>query len=124
MPDEAGYPTEWELQRVSEWPWGDYVGLCDFLRVGVWKYADMGAFTVEDAEDEFAHTPIKRLFLDTGGWSGNESIIAAMESNMLLGATSWVQSRRGGHYVYEFTENAWHEPDGKTVAPPTREAKQ
>ncbi len=43
----------------------------------------------------------RRLDLHTGGWSGNESIMAALEKNTMFWITCWVQSRRGGHYTFE-----------------------
>lgn len=43
----------------------------------------------------------RRLYLSTGGWSGNEDIIGAMEKNTVFWMTYWVQSRRGGHFIFE-----------------------
>lgn len=37
----------------------------------------------------------------TGGWSGNESIIGAMQKNRMVWNFLWEQSRRGGHYVFD-----------------------
>ncbi len=41
------------------------------------------------------------VFLSTGGWSDNEEVISSMKENRVFWLSSWVQSRRGGHYVFE-----------------------
>lgn len=38
--------------------------------------------------------------VSTGGWSGNESIIEALQENRIFWAMSWVHSIRGGHYRF------------------------
>lgn len=37
----------------------------------------------------------------TGGWSGNESILAALEHNFLVAGMCWQLSARGGLHIYE-----------------------
>jgi len=45
------------------------------------------------------------IALVVGGWSGNESIIRALENNKhWIWTMNWVQSRRGGHYIFELKE--------------------
>lgn len=61
-----------------------------------WEYADLGYFkrcTNNDGLDI--------LELHTGGWSGNEDIINAMERNGFLWGFLWWKSERGGHYWFE-----------------------
>jgi len=38
--------------------------------------------------------------LHTGGWSGNEEIIRAMQDNRVWWGMFWESSRRGGHYEF------------------------
>lgn len=44
----------------------------------------------------------KKLELHTGGWSGNESIIASIK-NSIFWRLFWKKSTRGGHYYFEIT---------------------
>ena len=36
----------------------------------------------------------------TGGWSGNEDVISALERNSLFFALYWKKSEVGGHYFF------------------------
>lgn len=36
----------------------------------------------------------------TGGWSGNDSIIRAMQDNAVMWPNCWESSHRGGKYVF------------------------
>jgi hypothetical protein len=40
----------------------------------------------------------------TPGWSGNESIIKSMKKNEMMWFLNWVQSKGGGHYIFELKE--------------------
>lgn len=88
--DEDGYPTDAALERIREWDLDDYRGLIAFVSE-LWWMPSFG-WRVEDGE----------LHLSTGGWSGNESLIDAMQANKHLFWTMlWVSSIRGGHYVFD-----------------------
>jgi hypothetical protein len=39
-------------------------------------------------------------YLSTGGWSGNEDIINALETNFMFYLMYWMRSSRGGHYIF------------------------
>ena len=41
------------------------------------------------------------LELHTGGWSGNESIIASLQLNEFFFTIFWIKSERGGHYYFK-----------------------
>ena len=88
MPD---YPTEDELARVRAWPIDDPRGWLEYCR-SLWAYPDYWP------EDDLAHA-------STGGWSGNEEIIGAMQDAHfgILWHMVWEQTRRGGHYTFDLT---------------------
>lgn len=83
------YPLARELKRIKTWKytddpndWMDYV----ILR---WWMPDWGIRRVRS-----------RLYMSTGGWSGNEEIIRAMRENFIMWDKTWHSVRRGGHYVF------------------------
>jgi hypothetical protein len=53
-------------------------------------------------QDRFILTR-RRLYLSTGGWSGNEDLIDALQHNHMFWATCWLRSERGGHHVFDLT---------------------
>ena len=85
---EREYPTDEELQRIREWPLNDPTGWLEFCR-SIWWAADWG-------------WPSLFGEVSTGGWSGNEDIIAAMQDAHfgLLWGQVWTTTRRGGHYTF------------------------
>lgn len=89
MPD---YPTEIELETIRYWVVDDldeYHAIMDYIH-DRWQYANSGYWTQEG--DIYK--------ISTAGWSGNESLIGAMQDNFVFWAMYWVSSRRGGHYVF------------------------
>ena len=94
--DRGGYPTEKTLSSIEEWDNNDLWGWLEFCRV-CWKYPDY--VTTSDNVTQFI----------TGGWSGNESVISAMENNIVLWTLSWLKSERGG--LYEFRTKLERCPD-------------
>lgn len=97
--DEDGYPTEWALKTISKWHWSDakecFAFICD-----LWYHGDYG-WKEGESIDEITGKKGYCYYVSTCGWSGNESIIAAMKENQMLWTLTWVQSRRGGHYIFE-----------------------
>lgn len=95
---QDGYPDDTELSRIREWTHLDLPGAFAFIK-SLWHAAEWG-WSEEDAADPF-RGPVRRYSISTGGWSGNEDLIGAMQDNFLLWNAAWVQSRRGGHYIFE-----------------------
>jgi hypothetical protein len=82
----------------------------------LWAYHNWGWNTTEGGFDDWVDEKLPdttiRFHISTAGWSGNESIIRAMEKNHMLWGFHWVQSRRGGHYIFELKK----EPDESSSA--------
>lgn len=100
--DEDGYPTEAALTIVEEWHWSDAKGWFDFIK-SIWHLASWG-WSEGDAIDDATGKKAYCYYISTAGWSGNESIIGAMQRNDFMWHLNWVQSRRGGHYIFELKE--------------------
>jgi hypothetical protein len=96
--DSDDYPTAEELARVREWPWQDSPRLFEFIK-GIWYMPDWG-WREEETKD-ITGQPARGFKISTAGWSGNESLIEALEANHMAWALTWVSSRRGGHYEFE-----------------------
>jgi hypothetical protein len=70
-----------------------------------WNYADIGYWAESGRRPaevrKYSHRPGQRYYdISTGGWSGNEDIIAALERNWMFMAICWQRSRTGGHYLF------------------------
>ena len=87
--DDDGYPTEEFLEAVKKWDLHDPIGWFAFIKSGWWM-PDWGW-----------HETTRRYRISTGGWSGNEEILAAMEGNFVLWSMAFVRYERGGHYEFE-----------------------
>lgn len=93
------YPTDETLERIKTWlPVDGFDALMKFIEAN-WNYADCGYWT--------GPVPYKWLIeegnqysISTVGWSGNESIIDAMQNNWMFWCTCWYSSQRGGHYIF------------------------
>lgn len=97
--DEDGYPTDAALNVIKLWSWDDSKGWFEFIK-SIWWMPDWGWHEKEEEHDWDKGKFVYRYYVSTGGWSGNESIIRAMQENHLLWKLRWYSSKRGGHYVF------------------------
>ena len=99
--DEDGYPTQDALTIVELWPFEDSNGWFIFIE-SLWYMKSFGWASEVCVPNEYRPEVQARVYhISTAGWSGNESIIRSMEKNESLWHYHWVQSRRGGHYIFE-----------------------
>lgn len=101
--DEDGYPTEDALEIIEKWHWDDARGWFKFIE-GLWHYRSIAWKESDEPHERDNLKTVHRYNVSTVGWSGNESIIYAMEHNRMMWYLNWVQSRRGGHYIFELKE--------------------
>lgn len=85
----SDYPTRDQLDKIKNWDYKDFIGCMEFIKE-IWHWSSWGFFKRENI-----------YWLHTGGWSGNEDIVGAMEENEMLWQLHWVSSERGGHYKFE-----------------------
>lgn len=127
-----GYPSDAEMAMLREWD-GTPRELLDFLG-GVWWPVGAPWLTVSAKVDENAGTSLGYVMregsweplgfgeqliafysvhLSTGGWSGNEDRIDALERSgrlMDFWARYWQVTRRGGHYEFLIPADQWNHP--------------
>ena len=96
MEYDTQYPSQEDLDKISSWEVKNFKEFRDIFEFveKIWWQPDWGI-----------HKYDKEYHISTGGWSGNEDIIEAMRKNYILWRMCWVQSRRGGHYVFELPQH-------------------
>lgn len=97
--DDDGYPTDSALDIIKLWHWSDVRGWFQFIE-NIWHLRSWGWSEGLESDDWDKDKQVYRYNISTAGWSGNESIIHAMQENDMLWHMTWVQSRRGGHYIF------------------------
>ena len=100
--DADGYPTDATLRVIAKWPiatYDDCEALLNYVRLA-WRYPTYFRVQPRRFREYKGGRLLRRWLISTGGWSGNESLIGAMEKNIMLHALCWHSSQRGGHYEY------------------------
>lgn len=104
MLDEDGYPSDAALTLIENWHWED-PDLFDFIKdiwhLASWGWNEVNAKDLPEDDPEHAKEGGILYFISTAGWSGNESIIASFEKNWMLWSLCWIESRRGGHFIFK-----------------------
>ena len=95
--DDEGYPTDETLDAIRWWPVGDYTNLMLFCAKAWNPY---GWFEQREGKFSDQREGATPWVCVTGGWSGNESIIAALTANLDFWITCWVCEARGGYYEF------------------------
>ena len=94
--DGYGYPSEVILELVAIKhisSFEDFHYILDLVKT-LWAYPEYATVS----EDGKTYT------FRTGGWSGNEALISAMEMNIVFWSMCWYMSQRGGLYVFKLRE--------------------
>jgi len=84
------YPTTEQLKTIENFPMkynDSWEQLLKYIH-DLWEYPNY--FTIGT----------KYITMVTGGWSGNEEIIAALSENYIAWSLYWYDSKRGGKYRF------------------------
>jgi hypothetical protein len=92
LENDDGYPTEESLKTIADAKVGSYADCVDLLQAvrAIWHLADHGYWTQTGGV----------YMVSTAGWSGNESIVNALQQNHMFWGLCWESHRRGGHYTF------------------------
>jgi hypothetical protein len=95
MHDDDGYPTEEFLKWIENYDIikNDVYELINVIMLA-WNHGDLGYKLTR------TYNKYRKLELHTLGWSGNESIIRALERNELFFLAYWRISEVGGHFYF------------------------
>lgn len=93
------YPNDDVLNALEQWPSTDCDGALRFM-ASQWitEYGTVRD-TLTDAERELVGDETCLRFA-TGGWSGNEELVTALQTNALVWAFTWRLSACGGSHIF------------------------
>jgi len=119
--DEDEYPTDETLEIIAKWDvLHDAVNFLQQLK-SIWAY---DSFVLSDTPPKEAEallsmfdetkdlTSYKWLRLATAGWSGNESIVSALERNFSM-QMHWYMSVCGGLIIYKLPDFLWKQQNSQ-----------
>lgn len=91
--------TKKDLQQLSGWDVFDAHNLIKRIKE---MWVNQSYIKESWGIDRVWHkNPVLIFELHTGGWSGNEEIIKALQDNKLFWLMWWQKTERGGHYTFE-----------------------
>jgi len=99
--DGDGYPTDETLDAIAGWPHTDFPALMEFV-ASAWKWGGLERkpsiieplFRPDHEDDGYWWCGA------TGGWSGNEDIVSALNRNQMFMILCWRATVRGGYVEY------------------------
>lgn len=101
--DDDGYPTDEVLEWIENYNPFENGGFSELLEilVDLWRWDDY-------IEIKRPYKGRKTIWLHTGGWSGNESIINALNKNVYFWI-NWKLSKVGGHYKFSIPTSEFYD---------------
>ena len=99
---DDGYPTDAALDLITGFT-GTHAELFALVRM-LWSPYGVIHIALTDDSREIA------AVLVTGGWSGNESIVGALENSFYVQMRLWHSSTRGGRHEYRVPVGEWNSP--------------
>jgi hypothetical protein len=99
---DDGYPTDAALDLINSFT-GTHAELFALVRMLWSPYGVMHVTLTEDGSEI-------SIVLATGGWSGNESIIGALENSFYVQMRLWHSATRGGRHEYRIRAGEWNSP--------------
>lgn len=96
-----GYPELEELEKISLWL-TDFEALMEYVHDRWWGESWAQFNYDRDAVGEAEVEGVGIVYtIATGGWSGNEDLVEALEKNFMFWTSCWTESKRGGLYIFE-----------------------
>jgi len=103
---EYEYPTEKQLETIRNWNFEKgFKSLAKYVE-SLWWTPSWGFKLSRGKTHLFSYQVIK-LQLHTGGWSGNESIISALQQNLMFWSLCFYMEITGGHYWFDIRKDMW-----------------
>jgi hypothetical protein len=104
---EDGYPTDETLERIANAPAREALELAE----RAWHWDGWASRRLSDAEHRVVHADAdddsgEFVRFATGGWSGNESIVGALNENPMVRVMCWQLSARGGLHIYKLPKSS------------------
>jgi hypothetical protein len=128
-PEDAGdYPAESTLEAIKAWDPMRVNSLLAFV-AKAWHWPEFGvSHTLRPEEAVIVDAQPGDVFLRlaTGGWSGNEDIINALEQNRVASAFTWKFTSASGLHIYEYSQCQpdFPLPPGALTGQPTTKEKE
>lgn len=90
--DEDGYPSEMALEAIRTWSMASgYSALLTYAQ-SIWHW------------QQYVKRDGRNWRFITGGWSGNEDVIRAMQDNGGFWSVCWISAQAGGDFAFEVPE--------------------